>query len=352
MTPALVCRSLSVCHGEVEAVRSLDLVLEQGETLALLGPSGSGKSTLLYAIAGFLDVANGEIEIAGRVRSAPGRTEPPERRPIGMVFQNYALWPHVTAEDTVAYPLRRAGHERPEATRRAREFLDLVDIPHLGHRKPAQLSGGEQQRVGLARALARDAELYLFDEPTAHLDSALRTALQAEIRRHRTRGAATVYATHDAAEALGLAERVAIIRDGKIVQMGSSQEVYERPVDVWAARLTGPASLLGVESIHPAVGGVELVVGSSSIVVEIPWRGPSEDVMVLIRPEWVSLGGPTAGTVRQVLYRGSHTDYRIETASGELEARLPGPPLVREGERASWSIDRGWLPPGQDGRGP
>lgn len=166
MTAALVCRSVSVDYDDVRAVNSLDLTVEEGETLALLGPSGSGKSTLMYAVAGFIDIAEGEIEVCGEVVSMPGMVKPAEKRPVGLVFQNYALWPHFNAEQTVAYPMRRAGVRKREALSLARDLLDTMGIGELAHRKPAELSRGEQQRVGLARALARSARIYLFDEPT------------------------------------------------------------------------------------------------------------------------------------------------------------------------------------------
>ena len=161
------------------------------------------------------------------------------------MFQSYALWPHLTALDTVAFPLRMAGSGDGDARRRAGEILEALGIGDLGGRRPAAMSGGQQQRVGLARALARDATLFLLDEPTAHLDAATRAAAEALIAAQRAlRGAAAVYATHDAAEALGVADRVALLRDGRIVQVGTPKEVYEQPVDEWAAVLTGPVSVI------------------------------------------------------------------------------------------------------------
>ena len=162
-----------------------------------------------------------------------------------MVFQNYALWPHLSALDTVAYPGRRRGMSRAQARQEAMVILERLHVSHLADRRPAELSGGEQQRVGLGRALARDAALYLFDEPTAHLDMHVRAVFVEELlTRLRDTGAAAMYATHDAEEALGVADRVVLLADGRVVQVGTPEEVYHRPVDLWAARLTGPASVL------------------------------------------------------------------------------------------------------------
>ena len=186
--------------------------MQPGEVVALLGPSGSGKSTLLNAVAGFLPPAGGTIRLRQRVVADARRAEPPERRDVGVVFQNYALWPHLTALDTVAYPMRRRGIAPAEAKAEARRILTLLHIGQLADRRPGELSGGEQQRVGLARALARQASLYLFDEPTAHLDTHVRGVFLDELVARRSAiGAAALYATHDAEEALGLANRVALL---------------------------------------------------------------------------------------------------------------------------------------------
>ncbi len=314
MTAAVECAGVTVDYGATRAVDGVDLRLGAGETLALLGPSGSGKTTLVYAIAGFVPLAAGEIVIRGRSVATAERAVPPEDREVGMVFQNYALWPHLDALDTVAYPLRRQGLGRAAARARARELLARLGLADLGHRRPAELSGGQQQRVGLARALARDAAVYLFDEPTAHLDAAVRAAVQEEIARaRRDAGAAAIYASHDAEEALALADRVALLRDGRVVQVGTPRQVYEEPVDVWAARLTGPASVLD-----------------------------HDDAALMVRPEWVRLGGPIPGEVVEVWYRGPHTDYRLETHVGTALARTLGPPAASPGDRPGIAIERSW----------
>ncbi|MEX1343561.1 MAG: ABC transporter ATP-binding protein [Candidatus Limnocylindrales bacterium] len=319
---AVQLEGVVVSYGDAPAVRRVDLEVAVGETVALLGPSGSGKTTLLYAIAGFLPLAGGSVRLAGVPVSSPSSSTPPERRPVAMVFQHYGLWPHLDALDTVAYPLRRAGVAGDEARARAGELLEQMRIGHLRGRRPAELSGGEQQRVGLARALARRPALYLLDEPTAHLDTVLKSDLQAELAaRIRADGAAAIHATHDVEEALAVADRVVLMRDGEIVQVAPPGSVYAEPVDEWAAGLTGPASFL--EGALPAPGA----------------DGPGR---YLVRPDWVRFGGPTEATVTDVRYRGTHTDYRLDTAAGTLLLREPGPPRFAAGTRTDCTIERVW----------
>lgn len=342
------CRGLTIGYGREPVVLGLDLVVQRGETVALLGPSGSGKTSLLYAIAGFIEPSAGVIEIAGVTVASPRRHVAPERRGVGVVFQNYALWPHLDALDTVAYPLRRAGQRTADARREAAALLDRMGIGALAARRPAQLSGGEQQRVGLARALARHAGLLLFDEPTAHLDSALRAALQDELtEQRRAAGAAALYATHDVVEALAIADRVAVMRDGRIVQVGSPVEIYERPVDVAAARLTGPVSLLEVvvgerrgDRIAISVGDATLEVPAEALGTGDCSTGPA---LALVRPEWARMGGSLSGVVRHVAYRGAYTDLGLESLVGDVTVRASGPPRSRPGEHVTWEIDRAWL---------
>jgi ABC-type Fe3+/spermidine/putrescine transport system ATPase subunit len=342
--PALRCRGLTVAYGSAPVLHDFDLTVESNQVLALLGPSGSGKTTLLYTVAGLIQPSGGEIWLRGRRVAAGHRGDPPERRKVGMVFQNYALWPHLTALETVAYPLRRRRLPPAVARRQAMELLERLEIGHLASRHPAELSGGQQQRVGLARALARNAALYLFDEPTAHLDAALRQVFQEELAQRRTAtGAAALYATHDPAEALAVADQVALIRQGRVVQTGSPMEVYERPVDLWAAQLTGPASLLEVPVDGQAGGKVAAVIGGVTVAVDGSRNPASGQVALLVRPGWAELEGPLPGTVRQVWYRGPHTDYKLDTPAGPVVIRQGGPPRARVGEQVSWNLERGWI---------
>jgi iron(III) transport system ATP-binding protein len=313
---ALEVTDLEVAYGATVALRGISLTVCTGEVLALLGPSGSGKSTLLHAVAGFLEPSAGTVTLGRTTVAGGGRHVPPERRDVAVVFQNYALWPHLSAVDTVAYPARRRGASRAQARAEALEILDRLHIAHLAHRKPAELSGGEQQRVGLARALARRPSVYLFDEPTAHLDTHVRGVFLEElVARQHDSGAAAVYATHDAEEALGLADRVALLREGRVLQIGTPQQVYGEPVDLFAARLTGPASLIAA----PDGGG-----------------------HVLVRPGWARLDGPLEAELRAVWFRGPHTDYLLATPLGELLVREPGPPRHPAGARVRWAVEHCW----------
>jgi ABC-type Fe3+/spermidine/putrescine transport system ATPase subunit len=324
--PVLEVTDLVVQYDGTTALRGVSLDVARGEVLALLGPSGSGKSTLLHAVAGFLVPTAGTVRLAGTTVAGNGRPAPPERRNLAVVFQNYALWPHLSALDTVAYPARRRGVGRTQARAEARELLELLRIAHLADRRPAELSGGEQQRVGLARALARRASVYLFDEPTAHLDTHVRAVFLEElVVRQRDSGAAAVYATHDAEEALGLADRVALLRDGRLVQVGTPRQVYDEPADLFAARLTGPASVIDA---------------------------PDGNGRVLVRPGWACLGGPLEGRVRAVWFRGPHSDQLIDTPLGEVLIREQGPPRHPVDACVDWTLARSWpLPPPAPDRG-
>jgi ABC-type Fe3+/spermidine/putrescine transport system ATPase subunit len=314
--PALEVTDLVVAHDGTPALRGVSLSVGAGEVLALLGPSGSGKSTLLHTVAGFLVPAEGTVRLGGRTVAGNGRPMPPERRDLAVVFQSYALWPHLSALDTVAYPARRRGVGRAPARTEAREILERLRIAHLADRRPAELSGGEQQRVGLARALARRPSVYLFDEPTAHLDTHVRGVFLAElVARQRDSSAAAVYATHDAEEALGLADRVALLHEGRVLQVGTPQQVYDRPVDLFTARLTGQASVV---------------------------QDPDGGTTLLVRPGWARLGGPLEGELRAVRFRGPHSDHLVAGPLGELLIREPGPPRHQVGARVGWTLLRGW----------
>jgi ABC-type Fe3+/spermidine/putrescine transport system ATPase subunit len=348
--PIVEARGISVGYDHSLVVDGLDLTVAAGEMVVLLGPSGSGKTTILSAIAGFVPLRAGELRIGGRVGASPARLDPPERRDVAVVFQGSALWPHLSALDTVAYPIRRRGAATGDARREANAILERFGIGHLADRRPAEMSGGEQQRVGLARAVARGAALHLFDEPTAHLDGPLRDRLLDEIAAaRRDAGAAGIYATHDTAEALAIADRVALIRHGRLVQVGTPLEVYEAPVDAWAARLTGPASEL--EAVVVGVGGVggeltEVDIAGVRVRATVdrgggpdgePGPGPAG---LLVRPDWASLGGPLAGRVAGIRFRGSHTDVDLATPAGDVTIRRAGPPSVAIGDEPGWTLHR------------
>jgi iron(III) transport system ATP-binding protein len=386
--PAVACAALSVGYAGRPALTGLDLAVAPGETVALLGSSGSGKTTLLSVIAGFVAPLAGEVWLAGELASAPGRCLPPERRRIGMVFQDHALWPHLSVLDTVAYPFRRGGAPKADARRAARAILEQLNLGPLAERRPGQLSGGEQQRVGLARALACRPALYLFDEPTAHLDAGLRAMIMDEVARRRAAdGAAAIYATHDAAEALAIADRVAVLHSGRLAQSGPPADVYAEPDDLPVARLTGPVSVLDAPARPAAPGTCTIEVGEARATVpcsiasgaapsasgaapsapgaapSAPGAAPSAPIL-LVRPDWARLsaappeppgsserpGSPERpdaalpGNLREVRFRGPHTDYHLATPAGPLLIREPGPPRLPPGP-ARWTLLQARLMP-------
>jgi ABC-type Fe3+/spermidine/putrescine transport system ATPase subunit len=337
VNPVVECVRLSVGHGDVPVLTDLDLSVAPGEMMALLGASGSGKSTLLHAIAGFLAPLAGEIRLGGRPASTLRHHTPPEHRRVGLVFQDYALWPHLSALDTVAYPYRRRGVSRAAARQRARELLAGMGLAGLAGRRPAQLSGGEQQRVGLARALAGEPLVYLFDEPTAHLDAHLRTQVLSEVAQRRAAtGAAALYATHDYAEAMAIAHRVAVLDGGRAAQIGTPVEVYDRPVNLDVARLTGPVSVLRAP-VHRSGDTATADIGGVPVAV----AGAGSDV--LVRPDWGSIGGELPGKVALVRFSGPHTDYHLDTPAGTVVIREAGQPRLAVGDVSGWTLRRGWL---------
>ena len=338
---ALRCRELTLSLGTTQVLSELDLDVGDGETVVLLGPSGSGKTSLLGAVAGFIPIGSGEIWIDGVLMSVD---VPPEERPVSMVFQNYALWPHMTAAQIVAYPLRRGGMPERAAVSEAHDLLDRVGIADLAGRHPSELSGGQQQRVGLARALAKAPAVYLFDEPTAHLDAALRMVLQEElIDRQRDAGAAALYATHDPQEALGVADRLALLRDGRIVQAGEPREVYAEPIDAWAAHLTGAAEVLNVELLDRHRDVLTIRIGDLDVAVAGGGPERSGRIELVVRPEWAALGGRLPATVHRVRYSGHHTIVLLDTEVGHVPVDAPSDATVRPGDHVTWSLNRVWI---------
>ncbi|MDP9135347.1 MAG: ABC transporter ATP-binding protein [Actinomycetota bacterium] len=242
---ALELRGVDKAFGAVLALDGIDLRIEPGELVTLLGPSGSGKTTLLNVVAGFVAPSTGEVILRGRDISRMS----PAQRDVGMVFQHYALFPHMTVAGNIGYGLRVRRRPKAERERRVAEMLELLHLSGYGERYPRQLSGGEQQRVALGRALVYDPEIVLMDEPLGALDRALRTEMEAEIRRlHRDLGATILYVTHDQQEALALSDRVAIMRGGRIVGAGTPEDLYERPASAFVASFFANANLLPVES--------------------------------------------------------------------------------------------------------
>jgi ABC-type sugar transport system ATPase subunit len=346
MPPVLRSSGLCVAYENVDVLRDIDLDVGPGQLVALLGASGSGKSTLLHAVAGLVPPSAGEIWLDGRLVADSRHATPPEKRDVGLVFQNFALWPHIRVIDTVAYPLRRSGSSRQAARAAAYELLERLCIAHLAEQRPAALSGGEQQRVGLARALARNARLYLLDEPTAHLDTHLRSAFQESVLARRgDTGAAIVYATHDAAEALGLADQIALVDDGRLIQVGSPGAVYAQPVSPVAAALTGAYSMLTayVGALDDETLSIDFGHGASSVRGSGVLGRQLRPARILVRPDWVVEGGALTGSVTAIAFRGPHTDYRLESAGQTLTVALAGPPRYAVGAMMAWHLRQTWV---------
>lgn len=321
--PVLDLRKVVRRYGGVTAVDEVSLTVGPGEVLTLLGPSGCGKSTLLRAIAGIDRIDDGEIFIAGQLVAGPKvRSVAPERRNIGMVFQNYALWPHMSVHAHVEFPLKRAGIGRTERERRIARTLETVRLTGLERRYPGELSGGQQQRVSLARAIAADPALVLMDEPLSNLDAQLRDEMRDEIKRvQSTRRFPMVYVTHDQMEALALSDRVAVMRDGVVVQCDRPETIYRSPVSPYVARFLGACNTLrgfvtGPDRIGLRSGGV--------LTCTTGTLRTGDDVTVLFRPAAVTLhpnrpGDPDApcGRVVRSSFLGTVHEHQIITDNGE-----------------------------------
>ncbi|MBL8710035.1 MAG: ABC transporter ATP-binding protein [Rhodospirillaceae bacterium] len=306
-------------YGQVVALGGVDLTFADGEFFGLLGPSGSGKTTLLRAIAGFIDMDAGEIRVDGTDIARI----PVHKRNIGMVFQNYALFPHLSVAENIAFGLDVRNVPKGEIRARVGESLDLVRLSGLEGRRPRQLSGGQQQRVALARALVTRPQVLLLDEPLSALDKHLRQEMQVELRRiQRQIGITTIFVTHDQEEALTLSDRVAIFNQGRVVQAGAPREVYERPVNRFAAGFLGEANFLQgkVVEVAGAAARVELASGGQ-ILVPATGLSVGAPVLVALRPEKISIDPAPAdaavapnrilGKVSAAIFSGSSLTYRV-----------------------------------------
>jgi iron(III) transport system ATP-binding protein len=318
---------VSKSFGLVQAVRELTLEIDRGELMAVLGPSGCGKTTLLRTIAGFERPDAGSVAVGDEVVAGPGCFVPPERRRIGMVFQDYALFPHLTVRANVAFGLAaRPRDEREPLTRRT---LELVGLQHKADRFPHELSGGERQRVALARAMAPEPALVLLDEPFSSLDASLRAGLRREVELIlRDAEATALLVTHDQEEALSLADRLAIMREGRIVQVGGPEEVYVQPASRWAAQFVGEVNVLAGVA-HGS--GVETELGVFDL------RAPaSGSVHVAVRPEQLELRADHHGNAEVVAreFRGHDVLYRLRHEAGRVVlVQLPSLELHEVGAR-------------------
>ena len=320
----ICCHGVSKRFGAVQAVDDAQLCVERGEFVALLGPSGCGKTTLLRMIAGFEEPESGTVEVAGTPVAGAGAWVPPERRKVGMVFQDYALFPHLTVADNVGF-----GLPRRERRTRVPAVLALVDLCGLGDRYPHELSGGQQQRVALARALAPGPELVLLDEPWSNIDPHLRSSMRDELARIlRGLDVTVVLVTHDREEAFSLADRIALMRNGTVVQEGTPEEVYLTPATRWAAEFVGAGNFLPGRLAN---GVVETPVG----LFPAQNGNGSSAVEVLIRPELLELEPDPAGNGEVIgrEFRGHDVFYRVLLDGVELVSQRPSNEEVPLGSR-------------------
>lgn len=307
------------------ALAGVDLAVEQGESLALLGPSGCGKTTLLRILAGLEVPDRGDITLEGKTLTGPARFVAPEQRRIGMVFQDWALFPHMTVARNVAFGLGKAG-----SNGRVSETLDLVGLSHLADRYPDELSGGQAQRVAVARALAPRPRVLLFDEPFSNLDTGLRTRIRADVAAlMREVRMTSIFVTHDQEESFVVGDRVAVMREGRIEQVGRPADVYQNPASSWVATFVGEANVLGGVATN---GHVSTAVGE--VPLAGPLRGPCE---VVIRPEYLVVGRGDQGVVSAVEFYGHDTTYQVALNGTKLVARVIAAPDFAPGDRVSVS---------------
>ena len=325
------------------ALRDLSLVVRDGEFLVLLGPSGCGKTTVLRCIAGLEDPTSGEILIGDRdvTQAAPAD------RDVAMVFQTYALYPHLTVRENIAFALEMRGVPRAEIQRRVGEAADRLGIGGLLERHPAELSGGERQRAALGRAIVREPRVFLFDEPLSNLDAKLRMQLRAELLGlHRQLRATMIYVTHDQVEAMTMGQRIAVLHEGRLRQLGTPADVYERPADEFVARFIGSPGmniLIGVADAGRGKrggGGAVVRCGSLTLPVALAYEG---EIHLGLRPEHVTVCGLGQGEgdaeVRMVEPLGSETLVHLDAGGQPVVARVPGLIEVPDGQRIGLRVD-------------
>lgn len=340
-------------RGALLACDRVSFEVPEGRFFTLLGPSGCGKTTTLRCIAGLERSDGGDIDLGGAVLSSSRRGVfvPPNQRDIGMVFQSYAIWPHMTVYENVAFPLRaaRARRSESEVRRRVGQALATVRLEGLEQRPATNLSGGQQQRLALARALVREPRLLLLDEPLSNLDAKLREQMRLELRNlHRQLRITTVYVTHDQVEALAMSNIVAVMHEGQIRQIGPPREIYERPANRFVADFIGSTNLLPGRVVAGVGAPRRVQTASGPVACVIPDDAPvGSDVVVSIRPEDVAVteGGEGEGweaTVTQAVFLGECVDCRLAVGDLELRARIHPSVHVRRGDRvrASFRSDR------------
>jgi iron(III) transport system ATP-binding protein len=340
---------VSKLFGDVPAVDDVTLEVADGEFLALLGPSGCGKTTILRMIAGFERVSSGEIAFDGKIVSTESQHLPPEKRQVGIVFQSYALWPHMTVASNVGYPLRVAKVDNGEYRHRVAGALETVGLTGLHDRRPAELSGGERQRVALARCLVMETSLVLLDEPLANLDVHLRGAMESEfLDFHKKTGATMIYITHDQAEAMALADRIAVVNAGRLVQVATPRALYREPATAMVADFIGQGEVVsGTVTAAPANGRCSVDLFGERVLLRCCHGQRPGPVKVSLRPESLAMtGAGIPGRVRRVVYRGGTTDIEVVT-DGPLQESLmlSSTDTAEVGASVRVEVRDGWVVP-------
>jgi spermidine/putrescine transport system ATP-binding protein len=360
--PLISVEHVSKRFGDFTAVRDMSFAIGPGEFFAMLGPSGCGKTTMLRMIAGFEEPTSGAIRVGGQDMTGV----PPYRRPVNTVFQNYALFPHLSVFDNVAFGPRMRGIAKDEVERRVKELIEIVRLGDLARRMPSQLSGGQRQRVALARALVNDPKALLLDEPLSALDLELRRQMQIELKRiQRDVGITFVFVTHDQEEAITMSDRIAVMRAGRLEQVGTPESIYEEPETAFVARFIGHANLLPV-TVERANGASALIALPGGRRAEVPTRGRAfadgSPALLMVRPERLEVCGSEPSseqcclpvTCSDLIFQGAVQRCAVHTAAGdELVAHIETDRPVKEaraGARlwASWERESARLLPAEE----
>jgi iron(III) transport system ATP-binding protein len=338
----------------VRAVDNLNLVIEPGEFVTFLGPSGCGKTTTLRMIAGFETPTQGTISLDGQDLNALT----PDKRPMGMVFQSYALFPHMTVAENISYGLKIQKLSSEEIQKRVSEVLSSMSLDNLANRAPNQLSGGQQQRVALARAMVVQPKVLLFDEPLSNLDAKLRGQMRSEIRSIQQRlGITSIFVTHDQDEAMSVSDRIVVMRNAVVQQVGTPTEIYRHPNSTFVADFIGRSNFIQVEAVKKSGDSAEVTALGSTFTVAAHSGVTAGNSQLLVRPEAITVSRSAIagmisgeGTVAMVIYYGEHVEYTINTKNGEIVATTTNPlpaEMLKVGESATYSFaaNSSWLLP-------
>ena len=340
-------RQLVKSFGSFRALKEVNLDIAEKEFVTFLGPSGCGKTTMLRTLAGFLAPNRGTVHVGGRLLSSSEGMVPPEQRRMGMVFQNYAVWPHMTVLENVAFGLRIAKVDRGQVQERVGRVLEAVGLSGLEQRHPGQLSGGQQQRVALARSLVVEPSILLLDEPLSNLDAKLRERMRVELKAlQRRMGITFIYVTHDQAEAMALSDRIVVFNQGAVQQIGAPREIYERPANLFVADFMGLVNRLPATLIEQAQGTARVRVGPHELRATIGAEAAvgSGAVTLVIRPEAVRLGDGAAGENRlagaivDATFLGNIIDYQVDIGGVLLRVQGDRQGVLERGARVNLAV--------------